>query len=68
MCRSYCNDELVGKESSLQLFSLAHCELVNAQGAVIEMLVENVKKEAAKRLKYPTPRREKVQHQGTPLF
>ena len=45
----------MGKESGLDLSSLAPRELMDAQGVVVEELVEGVDEEAAKKLKYPAP-------------
>ena len=55
VCRPHYNDELVGEESGVELSSLTPRELMDAQGVVVEELVEGVNKEAAKRLKYPVP-------------
>ena len=55
VCRPHYNDELVGEESGLDLSSLAPRELMDAQGVVVEELVEGVDEEAAKSLKYCLP-------------
>ena len=55
VCRPHYNDELVGEESGVDLSSLAPRELMGTQGVVFEENGEDVRKEAAKRLKYPVP-------------
>ena len=55
VCRPCYSDELVDEVSALDFYSLAPRELMDAQGVVVEELVEGVDEEAAKKLKYPAP-------------
>ena len=55
VCRPYYGGELTGEESGLNLSFLAPRNLLDAQGVVVEELIDGVNKEATKRLRYPVP-------------
>ena len=55
VCRPYYGDELAGEESGFGLSSLAPRNLMDAQGVVVEELIDGVDEEAAKKLRYPVP-------------